>query len=71
VGGAKVSDKVLVIDNLIDRSDKIILCGGMAYTFMKTIYGMPSFSPRPSLTTTLALTLALALALALVHLREW
>jgi len=41
VGGAKISDKVLVIDNLIDRADKIILCGGMAYTFMKTIYGMP------------------------------
>mmetsp|Transcript_6971 Transcript_6971/g.8396 ORF Transcript_6971/g.8396 Transcript_6971/m.8396 type:complete len:438 (-) Transcript_6971:171-1484(-) len=40
VGGAKISDKVLVIDNLIDRADKIILCGGMAYTFMKTIYGM-------------------------------
>jgi phosphoglycerate kinase len=33
--------QVLVIDNLIDRADKIILCGGMAYTFMKTIYGMP------------------------------
>mmetsp|Transcript_26052 Transcript_26052/g.66157 ORF Transcript_26052/g.66157 Transcript_26052/m.66157 type:complete len:439 (+) Transcript_26052:64-1380(+) len=41
VGGAKISDKVLVIDNLIDRADKIILCGGMAYTFMKTIFDMP------------------------------
>lgn len=40
VGGAKISDKVLVIDNLIDNSDNIIICGGMAYTFLKTCFGM-------------------------------
>jgi phosphoglycerate kinase len=40
VGGAKISDKVLVISNLIDQSDNIIICGGMAYTFLKTCFGM-------------------------------
>lgn len=40
VGGAKISDKVLVINNLIDVSDNIIICGGMAYTFLKTCFGM-------------------------------
>merc|ERR1711869_190990 len=34
------SDKVLVIENLIDKADKLILCGGMAYTFMKVCFGM-------------------------------
>jgi phosphoglycerate kinase len=40
VGGAKISDKILVIENLIDRADALIVCGGMAYTFMKECYGM-------------------------------
>lgn len=40
VGGAKISDKVLVINNLIDKSDNIIICGGMAYTFLKQCFGM-------------------------------
>merc|ERR1712216_1011061 len=40
VGGAKIADKVLVIENLIDKADKIILCGGMAYTFLKVCFGM-------------------------------
>jgi len=40
VGGAKIKDKVLVIENLIDRADKLILCGGMAYTFLKVCFGM-------------------------------
>merc|ERR1719287_152983 len=40
VGGAKIADKVLVIENLLDKADKLILCGGMAYTFMKVHYGM-------------------------------
>lgn len=40
VGGAKISDKVLVIENLIQKSDQIIICGGMAYTFLKECKGM-------------------------------
>merc|ERR1719238_2623672 len=41
VGGAKISDKILVIENLIDQSDRVMCIGGMAYTFMKVAYGMP------------------------------
>jgi len=35
MGGAKVSDKILLIEALIDKADKIIIGGGMAYTFIK------------------------------------
>lgn len=35
LGGAKVSDKLKVIDNLLNIADKILICGGMAYTFLK------------------------------------
>ncbi len=35
LGGAKVSDKILVIDNLLNLVDTLIIGGGMAYTFMK------------------------------------
>ena len=35
LGGAKVSDKIGVINNLIDKVDGLIIGGGMAYTFMK------------------------------------
>lgn len=35
MGGAKVSDKILLIENLLDRADHIIIGGGMAYTFFK------------------------------------
>ena len=35
LGGAKVSDKIAVINNLLDKADTVIIGGGMAYTFMK------------------------------------
>jgi phosphoglycerate kinase len=35
IGGAKVSDKILIIENLLERATDIIIGGGMAYTFMK------------------------------------
>ena len=40
VGGAKIRDKILVIENLIDQSDRIMCIGGMAYTFLKVSAGM-------------------------------
>ena len=40
LGGAKVADKIQLIDNLIDRVDELIIGGGMAYTFLKVLNGM-------------------------------
>jgi phosphoglycerate kinase len=37
LGGSKVSSKISVIDNLLDKVDTLILGGGMAYTFMKSL----------------------------------
>jgi phosphoglycerate kinase len=39
IGGAKVSDKILIIENLLDRATDIIIGGGMAYTFYKAMGG--------------------------------
>merc|ERR1719409_2722443 len=40
LGGAKVSDKIQLIQNLLSKVDKIIVGGGMAYTFLKVNDGM-------------------------------
>ena len=40
LGGAKVADKIQLIENLIDKVDELIIGGGMAYTFQKELYGM-------------------------------
>jgi phosphoglycerate kinase len=40
LGGAKVADKIQLIENLIDKADEIAIGGGMAYTFLKVINGM-------------------------------
>ncbi|MCJ1441286.1 MAG: phosphoglycerate kinase [Stictis urceolatum] len=37
LGGAKVSDKIQLIDNLLTKVNKLIICGGMAFTFKKTL----------------------------------
>ena len=40
LGGAKVKDKIQLINNLLDKADEIIISGGMAYTFLKVRDGM-------------------------------
>ncbi|SFO02707.1 phosphoglycerate kinase [Chitinophaga sp. YR627] len=37
LGGAKVSDKILIIENLMEKANNIIIGGGMAYTFLKAL----------------------------------
>jgi phosphoglycerate kinase len=37
IGGAKVSDKIGVLENLVDTVDKLIIGGGMAFTFLKAL----------------------------------
>ncbi|TCJ18594.1 phosphoglycerate kinase [Flaviaesturariibacter flavus] len=39
IGGAKVSDKIMIIENLLERATDIIIGGGMAYTFYKAMDG--------------------------------
>ncbi|MFM2091339.1 MAG: hypothetical protein RLZZ127_1828, partial [Planctomycetota bacterium] len=40
LGGAKVADKIQLINNLLDKADEIIIGGGMAYTFLKVRDGL-------------------------------
>jgi phosphoglycerate kinase len=40
LGGAKVSDKIQLIDNLLEKVNTLIVCGGMAFTFKKTLDNM-------------------------------
>lgn len=40
LGGAKVSDKIKLIYNMLDRVDEMIIAGGMAFTFKKELQGM-------------------------------
>ncbi|VVC44939.1 Phosphoglycerate kinase,Phosphoglycerate kinase, N-terminal,Phosphoglycerate kinase, conserved site [Cinara cedri] len=40
LGGAKVADKIQLIENLLDKVDEMIIGGGMAYTFLKISKGM-------------------------------
>merc|ERR1719214_514723 len=40
LGGAKVTDKIQLIFNLLDKVDKLIIGGGMAFTFLKVNDGM-------------------------------
>jgi phosphoglycerate kinase len=39
MGGAKISDKILIIEKLLDRVDNLIIGGGMSYTFFKALGG--------------------------------
>lgn len=40
LGGAKIADKIPLINNLLDKADEIIIGGGMAFTFKKMLEGM-------------------------------
>ena len=40
LGGAKVSDKIQLIENMLDKVDSLIIGGGMAFTFKKTLENM-------------------------------
>lgn len=40
LGGAKVSDKIQLIDNLLDKVNTLVVCGGMAFTFKKALEDM-------------------------------
>ncbi|XP_065828903.1 phosphoglycerate kinase 1-like [Oscarella lobularis] len=40
LGGAKVKDKIPLIENMLDKVDELIVGGGMAFTFLKVLHGM-------------------------------
>ena len=62
LGGAKVSDKIGVIQNLMNKVDVLIIGGGMAYTFLKAQGEAERIidAPRPSLLASIANKLARA-----------
>ena len=39
MGGAKISDKILIIEKLLDKIDQLVIGGGMSYTFFKALGG--------------------------------
>ncbi|KIY48129.1 phosphoglycerate kinase [Fistulina hepatica ATCC 64428] len=41
LGGAKISDKIQLIENMLDKVNVLIIGGGMAFTFKKTLQGVP------------------------------
>lgn len=41
LGGAKVKDKIQLIENMLDKVNSLIICGGMAFTFKKVMDDMP------------------------------
>jgi hypothetical protein len=40
LGGSKISDKIMVIENLLDQCDHLVIGGGMAFTFLKVAHGV-------------------------------
>ena len=53
IGGAKVSDKIGLLENLIEKSDKIIIGGAMAFTFLKALgYGIGKSMCEPDMLDT-------------------
>ena len=47
---SKVSDKIVLIENLLAKVNDMIICGGMAYTFVKVLHNMEvscSFDLKP------------------------
>ena len=67
MGGAKISDKILIIENLLDKVDNLIIGGGMAYTFFKALGG----SIGNSLVEAEKLDLAKELIAKKQRKREW
>ena len=61
LGGAKVSDKILVIDRLLEKADTILIGGAMAYTFKLAMgYGVGKSLVEPDATKTAVRALAKA-----------